>query len=1582
MKHTTKRLYIIFSLIILCLVGGGRLATMQKSEMNSLILPTPAPAAGAQQQPGISKGTNSTLVVWSDNRTSITRAPEYSSDGQGGGFDIYAARMDANGNLIDTAPIVISEALYDQIYPSAAWNGQNWLVVWRTQRLNDQYKIDVLGVRISPDGAILDAAPIVIGTDEASGDTNYLTASSDGVNWVVAWGAGSYESQIRAARIDNNGTVIDAGGGGKVLFDDTNLFTAPSNAKFAFANNQFLLVWVRLVSGGYGIRGQRFDRNLNPIDAAPFQINFVQGSDATSAQVATDGTNFFVIWRDDRFAYNEIYGTRVSAAGQVLDPNGILLLGVNTNYTQQGSTALCFDGVNYIAAYHTRRNGFNESIAASRISPGGTLLTPNPIIVSNDASLQPAIAPLANGVSQVVWTDSNLSTEVTSGLFFGNSDIFGARILADGSATATATVSLGAPRETQPHLVFTTGGNFTTVFRSAVSGASTIFLQRFDANGNAIDASPIAVKSGSEGIRNPSVAWNGTDYLVVWELNTQIYGRRVAADGTLLGAEFAIMPGNQPDVAALGTQFLVVDDYEPTNHIRFVQSVRVDASGTVLGSPLKIGNNYDLRPRVRAFGSRWLAIWESDLTHDNPNSNIQAAFVNPDGTSPGEFSVSGSSADTPSLAIAGDTALIVWAGAQSKIYGRRIKADGTLLDTASGIVLASAPKPLYAPSAAWDGARFIVAYNDSRNRSIEPPDDVWATLVSLDGAILTPGGFPVSKLSTPEEHSWVEAQNGKTIFSYALFDDKAPYSNYRIKLRKFPFDQDYSVTATPYSRQAAPGATATYQVSVSAASGFNAPVTLGIDGLPNGVTATFNPPTVTGSGTSVLTISTASDTPENIYRFTVTATSGAQQSNAEIVLYLDDNPPPTGFSVTNLGTLGGTESEARAVNNNGQIVGYSFNASQKRRAFLYSNGQMTDLGTLGGLESEAYDINDSGVIVGQAKNASAKNRAFVYNGTMQDLGTLGGEESFASSINNSNQITGAATVNGGLYHAFRTQGNQLQDLGIMGGFYSYGFGINSAGKVVGYGYLDGSEGGVRGFIYQNATMTPLGTVGGRDSSAKAINDSDHIVGSSAYLQNSGTQHAFLYFGGQMRDLGTLGAAQSFAKDINNSGQVVGSLELTLFGRDYRAFFYDGTTMRNLNTLIPQDSGWILNEALGSNNNGQIVGRGTINNQSRAFLLTPVGSQNTPPTVEITSTTTNGRFAEVTAITINASAFDADGTVVKVEFYADGNLIGTSTSNPFAILWTGMAQNRTYTLTAKATDDRGAITVSAPVTITIGTSQQIRQTPFDFDGDGKTDISIFRPSMGEWWYLKSSNNQNYAAQFGNSSDKLTAADFTGDGKADIAFWRPATGEWFVLRSEDGSFYSFPFGANGDIPAPADFDGDNKADATVFRPSTATWYISKSTGGTIIQQFGQNSDVPVVADYDGDNKADIAVYRVAQGEWWINRSTAGLIAFQFGNSSDKPVQGDYTGDGKADVALFRPNTGEWFVLRSENQSYYSFPFGTNGDIPSPGDYDGDGKTDATVYRPSNTTWYSQRTTAGTLIQSFGQSGDVPVPNAFVP
>jgi CubicO group peptidase (beta-lactamase class C family) len=274
--------------------------------------------------------------------------------------------------------------------------------------------------------------------------------------------------------------------------------------------------------------------------------------------------------------------------------------------------------------------------------------------------------------------------------------------------------------------------------------------------------------------------------------------------------------------------------------------------------------------------------------------------------------------------------------------------------------------------------------------------------------------------------------------------------------------------------------------------------------------------------------------------------------------------------------------------------------------------------------------------------------------------------------------------------------------------------------------------------------------------------------------------------------------------------------------------------------------------------------------------------------------------------------------------------------------------------------------------------------FDFDGDGKTDISIFRPSVGEWWINRSSSNQIVAAQFGNSADKIVPADYTGDGKTDIAIWRPSSGEWFILRSEDGSYYSVPFGATGDIPAPSDYDGDGKIDAAVFRPADSTWYIRRSSDlGTTIISFGIAGDKPVAEDYDGDGRSDIAIFRPGDGSWWYLRSSDNQFrVFRFGAAADKPVQGDYSGDGKADIAVFRPVTGEWFVQRSEDNSFYSVPFGANGDLPTPGDYDGDGKFDPAVFRPATANWFVNRSNAGILITTFGTTNDRPIPNSFVP
>jgi hypothetical protein len=266
---------------------------------------------------------------------------------------------------------------------------------------------------------------------------------------------------------------------------------------------------------------------------------------------------------------------------------------------------------------------------------------------------------------------------------------------------------------------------------------------------------------------------------------------------------------------------------------------------------------------------------------------------------------------------------------------------------------------------------------------------------------------------------------------------------------------------------------------------------------------------------------------------------------------------------------------------------------------------------------------------------------------------------------------------------------------------------------------------------------------------------------------------------------------------------------------------------------------------------------------------------------------------------------------------------------------------------------------------------------DFDGDGKTDLSVFRPSEGNW-YLNRSTAGFTAAAWGVSTDLLTPGDFDGDGKADLAIFRPSTGQWFVLRSSDSGYSANVFGANGDVPVQGDYDGDGKDDLAVFRPSANTWYIANSGGGTTITSFGASGDIPVRGDYDGDGKTDIAIYRA--GAWWVARSSGGVSVTNFGVGSDKPVPADYDGDNKDDFAIYRPSEGRWYILRSSNLAVDYVFFGNSTDIPVPGDYDGDGKDDQAIYR--NGTWWLNQSTAGTASVPFGVSTDIAVPSRYIP
>jgi len=274
------------------------------------------------------------------------------------------------------------------------------------------------------------------------------------------------------------------------------------------------------------------------------------------------------------------------------------------------------------------------------------------------------------------------------------------------------------------------------------------------------------------------------------------------------------------------------------------------------------------------------------------------------------------------------------------------------------------------------------------------------------------------------------------------------------------------------------------------------------------------------------------------------------------------------------------------------------------------------------------------------------------------------------------------------------------------------------------------------------------------------------------------------------------------------------------------------------------------------------------------------------------------------------------------------------------------------------------------------------TLFDYDADGKSDISIFRPSVGAW-YLQQSTAGLAGMEFGYGTDKIAPADYDGDGKTDVAVYRPETGIWYVVNSSNGTVSYFNFGIAEDLPTPADYDGDGIADYSVFRPSTGTWYRHNSSDGSFFgQQFGANGDHPTIGDFDGDGKADVAVFRPNGGAWYqIFSSDGSFHGEQFGIETDLITPADFDGDGKTDLAVFRPSNGFWYTRNSNGSVYTAFPFGLSTDIPAAGDFDGDGKADLSVFRPSDGTWYRQNSRDGSFFAfQFGTNGDKPTQSAF--
>jgi probable HAF family extracellular repeat protein len=321
------------------------------------------------------------------------------------------------------------------------------------------------------------------------------------------------------------------------------------------------------------------------------------------------------------------------------------------------------------------------------------------------------------------------------------------------------------------------------------------------------------------------------------------------------------------------------------------------------------------------------------------------------------------------------------------------------------------------------------------------------------------------------------------------------------------------------------------------------------------------------------------------------------------------------YTITDLGTLSGTQSFATSVNSAGAVAGSAtVDPDIFTHAFIWTKtGGISDLGTLGGDLSIGNALSGTGAVVGGSQTAGDFTfHAFIYTSALLDVGTLGGDFSNATGVNDAGQVVGSSTLAGeASTHAFYWDARRgMKDLGTLGGTNSQASAIGSEGVAV--GGADLGDGVTSNAVYwDHKGIHDIGNLGGGSALALGVNEGGtQIVGQS--IVASGDTHGFLYLKKThvMRDLGTLGGTQSQANAISpEDGLVVGT---STDAGDVNSLAFLWTPrkgMVDLNTKFATGAGagWTLQTANSVNTKGQIAGTGALNGATHAFLLTPVNN---------------------------------------------------------------------------------------------------------------------------------------------------------------------------------------------------------------------------------------------------------------------------------------------------------------------------------------------------------------------------------------
>jgi hypothetical protein len=721
-----------------------------------------------QQFPTVAFDGTNFLVVWEDGRS--------------GDYDIYGVRVTPAGKVLDPAGFVISHAANRQWYPALAFDGTNFLVVWEDRRSGDY---DIYGARVTPGGVVLDPSGFVV--SQAANDQLFPALGFDGANFLVVWeDRRTSDYGIYGARVTPAGVVLDSSG-----FVVSQAENDQENPALGFDGADFLVVWQDYRSGSDGdIYGARVTPAGVVLDSSGFVVSQAE-NDQENPALGFDGADFLVVWEDHRTSNYGVYGARVTPGGVVLDSTGFV---ISQAANFQGTPALDFDGADFLVVWQDTRSNY-YGIYGSRVTPAGVVLDSSGFVISQGGHSQGAPVPGFDGANfLVVWEDCRN----------GDYDIYSARVTSAGLVLDSSGIltSQAANDQWTPALGFD-GANFLVAWQDSCGSYSYVCGARVTAAGVVLDSSSFVISHTTHSLQFPAIAFDGANFLVVWQdfdgNYTGIHGARVTPAGVVLDpsgfvitrtAEYQAIPALGFD----GANFLVVwEDYRSDGYR--VCGARVTPAGAVLDSSgFVISQTADFQeaPALGFDGANFLVVWED--YRNGSDYDIYGARVTPAGkvldSSGFVISQAADNQWSPALGLDGANFLVVWedyrSGSDYCIYGARVTPAGVVLDS-SGFVIFQTAEPDAAPTLGFEGADFLVVWEDYRSGSNH---DIYGARVTPQGEVFDSG--PVVQQDGEQRYPKLACGAGNQLFlvyqGWAGTVGGETYNADRIWVKLVPFE--------------------------------------------------------------------------------------------------------------------------------------------------------------------------------------------------------------------------------------------------------------------------------------------------------------------------------------------------------------------------------------------------------------------------------------------------------------------------------------------------------------------------------------------------------------------------------------------------------------------------------------------------------------------------------------------------------------------------------------------------------------------------------------------------------------------------